>query len=132
MALLRRYGLSKLANILFTTELQRRLDAEGVAHITALSLFPGMITTDGSLGVVPYKVVAFLFSLIAFDTQHGALPSLFAATSSEINEKQGVLQGRHLHNAPRSFKNPSTRAMDPRLAKNLWDLTEASLKDLGY
>lgn len=40
------YGLSKLANILFTNELQKRADAAGLDWLTTVSLHPGAVNTD--------------------------------------------------------------------------------------
>lgn len=53
---LNRYGLTKLANILFTQELQRQFDKEGASCI-ALSLHPGSVATNKfSLGT-PMDIV---------------------------------------------------------------------------
>lgn len=51
-ATFKRYGESKLANILFTRELQNRLTQEG-ANVIALTLDPGPVATDSGMGMFP-------------------------------------------------------------------------------
>lgn len=51
--MMRRYSLSKLANILFASELQRRLQTDGFNNIISLSLDPGAISSDSGLSILP-------------------------------------------------------------------------------
>jgi NAD(P)-dependent dehydrogenase (short-subunit alcohol dehydrogenase family) len=75
------YGQSKLANLLFTFELQRRLEAEGVDAI-AVAAHPGWTGTDlqrNSWYIRP------LNRLFAMTPAQGALPTLRAATAPDVN-----------------------------------------------
>jgi protochlorophyllide reductase len=82
------YGQSKLANVMFAFELQRRLDAEGAA-VRSLAAHPGVARTNlqpasvaasGSwLEPLAYRLMAPLFQSAAM----GALPQLYAATAAE-------------------------------------------------
>lgn len=49
-----RYGLSKLANVLFANELQRRFDAEDLSAL-ALSVHPGTVSTSKYKTIPPSK-----------------------------------------------------------------------------
>jgi NAD(P)-dependent dehydrogenase (short-subunit alcohol dehydrogenase family) len=75
------YGQSKLANLLFTYELQRRLKAKGTPTV-ALAAHPGMSNTElmrylpGPLRNLP----DFVWNLVAQSAAMGALPTLRAAT----------------------------------------------------
>ncbi len=74
------YSQSKLANLLFTNELQRRLDKAGSA-VTATAAHPGWTATNlqthsGAAG--------FLNPIFGQEPPMGALPTLYAATASDV------------------------------------------------
>jgi NAD(P)-dependent dehydrogenase (short-subunit alcohol dehydrogenase family) len=76
----RAYGQSKLANLLFTYELQRRHEA-GRAVPQAFAAHPGYAKTGltRNLGIIR-PVVAIADNVIGQSAEHGALPTLYAAT----------------------------------------------------
>lgn len=112
----RAYPLSKLCNILFTTELARRLDGTGV---TANCLHPGFIRTGlgrditGSAGMVVRFILRFQPGPAT-----GAQTSVYLASSPEVAETTG---GYFIKSRP---ANPSPLATDPRAAAHLWALSE--------
>jgi NAD(P)-dependent dehydrogenase (short-subunit alcohol dehydrogenase family) len=81
------YGQSKLANLLFTAELQRRLDANAIS-IHAMAAHPGYAATNlQAVGPElsgrswlrqPFEL---LNRIVAQSAAMGALPTLFAATA---------------------------------------------------
>lgn len=114
----RAYGQSKLANILFTRELARRLEGSGV---TVNAVHPGFVNTgfgSGSSGVM-----AFLFNLlsrfIARTPEKGAETSIYVATAAQ----GGEVSGRYF--ADSKLKSPSSRAQNDDDARRLWDASEA-------
>ncbi|KAG9098349.1 hypothetical protein FRC07_010659 [Ceratobasidium sp. 392] len=122
-----RYGRSKLANILFISELQRRLDAQG-SNIIALSLHPGSIATEGSADVIssiPFvgPLAAIIAKLLFTRPADGALNSVFAATNPIVRAQPGKYKGKYLTPVGKVTK-PSKLAQDEDLAKRLWDLSE--------
>ena len=89
------YCQSKLANVLFTTELARRLEGTGV---TSVSLHPGFVATEifrdrgdkswGTFFLMPVvKVAAALFARKSSD---GAGTSIFCAIDDSIPSKNGL------------------------------------------
>lgn len=126
MAVFQRYGLSKLANILFASELQRRMDAEGI-NIISISLNPGATKTDGGLGVMP-GFVRPIARLFFSSPEKAALTSLFAATAFEVRDHKQQYAGKFL-NGPGKVKEPSERARSADLAKKLWDLTKTAVEE---
>ncbi|KAF9040443.1 short chain dehydrogenase [Hymenopellis radicata] len=83
-----RYGNGKLSNILFTNELQKRLEGTG---IYCLSVHPGVVNSELGRGMAeswpiikPFLGLAWLVLLTPYQ---GALTSLYAATSPEVEEK---------------------------------------------
>lgn len=118
-----RYGLSKLANLLFMSELQRRLDAEGTP-IIAMSVHPGIVLTDGgkkvfdSLGVLGMVAKPFLIM-----PEKGATNSLFAAASPQVRAEAGKWKGGYI--VPYCKIGKTTKeGSDEKLAKELWGTTE--------
>jgi NAD(P)-dependent dehydrogenase (short-subunit alcohol dehydrogenase family) len=113
---LRVYGMSKLANILFTVELARRLDGTGV---TTNAVHPGGVATrlgtnnPGLLGkLVPLAMRPF------FKTpEQGAATSLYVATSPELAQTSG----RYF--AESRAREPKSTATDLEAAGRLWNLS---------
>ncbi|KAI9705325.1 MAG: hypothetical protein M1820_005155 [Bogoriella megaspora] len=128
IAMFRRYGLSKLANILFTRELQHRLNQEGV-DIIPVSANPGPVSTQGGLGAF-LAIVRPVMRLFAPTPEKGAIVSLFCATADDIVRNKDGYKGQFL--GPKGdIATGSLRSQDMRLAETLWKTTETALKNAG-
>jgi NAD(P)-dependent dehydrogenase (short-subunit alcohol dehydrogenase family) len=115
------YSRAKLAQVLFTYELARRLQGTGV---TANCLHPGAVATNiwgRPLG--PLSFLAKVTRLFMISPARGAETSVYLATSPEVD---GV-SGRYFDD--RREKKSSDDSYDPGLAKTLWDRS-ASLAGL--
>ena len=113
---LRAYGQSKLANILFTTELARRLAGSGVA---ANALHPGVVATNfGANNGAASRVLRRVFDLVSIGVERGAQTSIFLATSPEV---EGVT-GRYF--AKSREARPTAAALDESAARRLWEVSE--------
>lgn len=128
----RRYGQSKLANILFTREL-----AERYPQITSVSVHPGVILTDlyASLrenwflkwAVWVYgRLVPFLPGHFK-DAAGGALTQTWAATT----DKSGLKNGE-FYRPVGVLSGSSGYGKDVGLQKKLWEWTEAEFGKHGY
>jgi NAD(P)-dependent dehydrogenase (short-subunit alcohol dehydrogenase family) len=106
-----RYGETKLMNMLFTTELARRLAGSGV---TVNCLHPGGVATN--MGA-PGRVIKQITRLILKSPEQGAATSLYLATSPEV---EGVT-GSYFANRKRIDARRSRQARDADLARQLWD-----------
>jgi NAD(P)-dependent dehydrogenase (short-subunit alcohol dehydrogenase family) len=118
------YGHSKLANILFASELARRLDAAG-REITSNSLHPGAIPGSGFARFLPGPLprVVQLLDVVPGVTsvEDGAAEILHVALSPEA----GDVSGQYFKDQrPRT---PSTAARDEEAAKRLWRESAAML-----
>jgi len=116
------YGLSKLANLLFSNELQRRLESVG-KDVIAVASHPGLTKTNLSryTGVVYHAVRRILFQTASM----GALPTLYAATAIEVKGGEyygpsGMMEARGY---PRRVKLPKA-SLDEEVAKRLWEVSE--------
>jgi NAD(P)-dependent dehydrogenase (short-subunit alcohol dehydrogenase family) len=112
----RAYQQSKLANILFTREMARRLERTGV---TANSLHPGFVKTqifraEGLAGWLLRRAA----DMFAISTEQGAQTSLYLATSPEV---KGVT-GEYFHK--KKPVHPSPQAQDDAVARRLWEVSE--------
>ncbi|MGD0556899.1 MAG: oxidoreductase [Streptosporangiaceae bacterium] len=123
----RAYSDSKLANLLFTAELQRRLAAVG-SPVLANAAHPGLVATpiyhhDGPRR--PMDLVwAAAIRLAAQDPAHGALPILYAAVADIPGDSfTGPSHLMHMRGAPQLIKR-SAAAQDPELARRLWTVSE--------
>ncbi len=115
---MRVYGESKLANILFTLELARRLEGKGV---TANSLHPGTVRTgygaDGDtkgLLAIGIKIGGPLF----LSPAKGARTSVYLASSPEV----AAVSGKYF--AKCKEKTPKRQAQDAAAAQQLWAVSE--------
>lgn len=118
------YSDSKLANMLFTLELQRRLSASS-SRVRALVVHPGMTRTNlfGHATGVQATLIALLGRLFMQDPEHGARSTLFAATK-DIPGGSFVWPGgfAHMRGYPEIATVSDTQ--DPALARSLWDLSD--------
>jgi retinol dehydrogenase 12 len=113
---LRVYGMSKLANILFTTELARRLER---TRVTANALHPGGVATrlgTNTSGVLA-KVVPLAMRPFMKTPAQGAATSLYVATSPDLAKTSG----RYF--ADSRERQPNRAARDPEAARRLWNLS---------
>ena len=121
----RAYGQSKLANLLFTLELQRRLAAAG-ADIRAVAAHPGYARTNlqHHTESILHRGVMVLTDLTGQSDEMGALPTLYAATQdipggSYVGPDGFAEQRGHPHLVGRS-----KAASDEETARRLWELSE--------
>jgi NAD(P)-dependent dehydrogenase (short-subunit alcohol dehydrogenase family) len=121
------YGQSKLANVLFTAELQRRLEAVG-SPVIATAAHPGWAATElqaRSGNRVKDGAARLGNRLFAQTSEAGAWPTLFAATADVPGGSYAGPDGRfELTGAPK-LVGRSKRAQDMDVAARLWDLSEA-------
>ncbi len=111
------YGQSKLANILFTVELSRRLTGTGV---TANALHPGIIAgTQIWRGTGPGRLLAAIASPFMMSPERGSLTSVYLASSPEVESVSGQY---FLSNMKPG--RPSPEATDPLIAEHLWQVSE--------
>ena len=112
------YGKSKLANILFTRELARRLAGTGV---TANAMHPGLVKTNfGGEGDtrITQRFVRMLPRQLAIDAVRGADTVVYLAASDEVAGESGG----YWTNRKRS--EPSPQARDDAAARRLWEISE--------
>ncbi|MFD9741727.1 oxidoreductase [Umezawaea sp. NPDC059074] len=120
----RAYADSKLADLLFALELQRRLAAAG-SPVRSVVAHPGIATTnlaarpDGS--PAPITRLSFILN----DAERGALPTLFAATTDVPGGSYVGPDGIGGIKGFPALGTPSKRARDPKLARELWNVAEA-------
>lgn len=120
------YAQSKLANLLFTLELQRRLEAAG-SPVMATAAHPGWASTN--LGTAPYgaavnSLIGLASRVFAQDAVGGAAPTLYAATAPMPGAGYAGPGNRHELAGPPRLVGRSAAASDPVAATRLWDASE--------
>lgn len=128
------YGQSKLANLLFTLELQRRLSSAGVAAI-ALTAHPGYAATnlqfahaDATGSGLEKRVMGVVNKVLAQPAEAGAWPQLYASVApglvgGEFIGPGGLFESR---GHPKVVQ-PNSKAKDVASAERLWEVsTEAT------
>jgi NAD(P)-dependent dehydrogenase (short-subunit alcohol dehydrogenase family) len=114
---MRTYGRSKLANVMFTYALARRLEGSGV---TANSLHPGFVATNlGSGNWIPVKPFMLLFRLTgrAISVKQGADTPIYLASSPDVD---GVT-GKYFDN--RRERSSSESSLDVDAQERLWSVS---------
>ena len=124
----RAYGQSKLANLIFALELDRRLRGAG-STISSLAAHPGYAATNlqsASAPVLDRAVMVLTNLLIAQDAEVGALSLLYAATQPGLEggtyvgpDGRGEQRG---HPQPEAV--PARAALDETVAAQLWAVSE--------
>ena len=130
----RAYGQSKLANLLFMLELDRRARAAGLP-LTSVAAHPGYSDTNLQFASPPLldRIVMRVGNLlVAQDAEHGALPGLYAATTPGLPGGSYVgPDGPGQWRGSPQLVGMSGRAQDPDTARRLWEVSE-SLTGVRY
>lgn len=118
------YGQTKLENILFTEELQRKADAAGLTWLSTVSLHPGIIGTDiwrstvfakGQVGL--QALASTLFYNNVLTTEEGSNTQVMLASEKNIAKGQYYDENGHV-------KKLAPFACDALKARDLWDISE--------
>lgn len=120
------YAQSKLANLLFARELQRRL-AEAGAPVRALAVHPGWVATNlhrSTASRVQELVIGHASRLLGPSPDDGARTTLHAI-AEDLAGGTYVVPGGFLELwGPPRIGRPSAAARDPELARALWEASE--------
>jgi NAD(P)-dependent dehydrogenase (short-subunit alcohol dehydrogenase family) len=113
----RAYNQSKLANVLFTSQLARRFAPD---ELSAFAVDPGFVkhTNLGATAPLGLKVMGLLVMPFRVTPDRGADTVVWAVASPTLDNRTG------LYLAERRVEEPSRRARDPWLAERLWDVSE--------
>jgi len=123
----RAYGQSKLANLLFTSELQRRLTEAG-SRVRAMAAHPGYAATNlqsrSGSKLMDFAMVTVGNRILAQDAAGGARPTLYAAVADLPGD---TFVGPSRLGGTRGAPAPCSRsaaARDAAAARRLWDVSE--------
>jgi NAD(P)-dependent dehydrogenase (short-subunit alcohol dehydrogenase family) len=121
------YGQSKLANLLFALELDRRLKAAG-SDVLSVAAHPGYSATNLQFAATPSRIERLgsvvLNRVYAQSAERGALPTLFAATAAIPGGSFVGPDGfQEMRGEPKVVR-PTRAARDPETARRLWDVSE--------
>jgi NAD(P)-dependent dehydrogenase (short-subunit alcohol dehydrogenase family) len=122
----RAYGQSKLANLLFTLELQRRLQ-QADSDVRALAAHPGYAATrlqQRTESFVQNAVMAVTNRVLAQSDKMGALPTLYAATQDLPGNSYVGPDGFQEQRGYPKLVGRSEAARDEEVARELWRLSE--------
>jgi NAD(P)-dependent dehydrogenase (short-subunit alcohol dehydrogenase family) len=123
----RAYGQSKLANLLFMLELDRRLRAGG-SSVKSLAAHPGYAATNLQSAAAPLVdrvVMKIANPVVAQSDEMGALPTLYAATQPGLEGGTYVgPDGPGEQRGHPTIVQPNGRARDPENARRLWEVSE--------
>ncbi|CAM6088836.1 unnamed protein product [Calypogeia fissa] len=117
---LRNYGQSKLAQILYTKELAKRLQDEGVKNVVVNSLHPGMVRTN-LVNQAPSwmkPVINFAFVTFGLTPAQGASLQTYLAVSPNV---KGIT-GKYFADG-KEYELKYKYALDEELQKKLWDFS---------
>ena len=116
------YGQSKLANLMFTYDLQRRLAAKGESTI-AVAAHPGLSDTELMRHMPGFLVPAV--SLVAQSAAKGALPTLRAATDPDVRGGQYYgPDGLGEASGNPKVVGSSRQSRDVQIQERLWSVSE--------
>jgi NAD(P)-dependent dehydrogenase (short-subunit alcohol dehydrogenase family) len=111
------YGKSKLANVLFTYELARRLEATGV---TANAVHPGFVSTNMGRdnGWLIHKLIRLAMLFNGISVKEGARTMVYLASSPEVE----TVSGKYYYEM--KPVRSSRSSYDREAARRLWEVSE--------
>jgi len=121
------YGQSKLANLLFALELDRRLKAVS-SDVLSVAAHPGYSATNLQFAATPSRIERLgsvvLNRVYAQSAERGALPTLYAATAEIPGGSFIGPDGFQEMRGEPKIVTPTRAARDPETARRLWDVSE--------
>lgn len=119
------YGTSKLANMLFCYELARRLKQAGINALAAAA-HPGWTASNLQQNSPEFR---FLNPIFSQNAAQGALPILYAATATDVQNGEffGPKGFLEMKGSPKRVKS-SRASHDLELAQKLWNVSETMTK----
>jgi hypothetical protein len=121
--------MSKLANIFWTYELQKRLDEEK-SSIIAISVHPGAVNTFADK--YKYKgLVKIIAGVLCKTWDQGAYNSAFAAASPLVRASPEAYKGKYIEGDYGVVVLPSKVGQDREMAARLWAITEEFVTEKG-
>ncbi|MER6940431.1 oxidoreductase [Nocardioides sp. NPDC127514] len=120
----RAYGQSKISNLLFTLELQRRLEGTG---LRAYAAHPGYAATNlqsHTGNAVKHALMAIGNRVVAQSAEAGALPTLYAASQDLPSGSYVGPDGFGEYRGSPTLVGRTAVASDPELARKLWTESE--------
>jgi NAD(P)-dependent dehydrogenase (short-subunit alcohol dehydrogenase family) len=121
------YGQSKLANLLFMYELQRRLDAAG-SPLRSVAAHPGWAATNLQFHTESFqdRIMGLVNRIFAQSGEQGAWPTLYAATTPDLPGGSYVGPDGFLEQRGNpKLVGSSAAARDDDTARRLWEVSEA-------
>lgn len=125
------YNRSKLANVLFTLELARRVEGTGV---TALVVHPGAVRTGWGAGGDTRGALAAILRMgrpFEISPRAGSAALVYAATAPGLEANNGAYVQRAIGGnfGPVHIARPSAAGRDALAAARLWELTEEMVSE---
>jgi NAD(P)-dependent dehydrogenase (short-subunit alcohol dehydrogenase family) len=129
---MRAYQQSKLANVMFTFELDRRLRATG-SRVMSLAAHPGVARTNlfqagdySSIEKATRNLVGHAIGILLNTDAEGALPTLYAATSPDVQDGSyyGPLGFQEMRGDDVGPATIASQALDTTAASRLWQICE--------
>ncbi len=125
------YNQSKLANLLFAYELQRRLAGAG-HEVISVGAHPGYSATNLQYAgpsleqsSLQHGLISVANALFAQSSEMGALPTLYAATAPDVNGCDYIGPGGFIHMRGYPVKELSSKASyEETAARRLWAISE--------
>jgi NAD(P)-dependent dehydrogenase (short-subunit alcohol dehydrogenase family) len=122
------YGQSKLANLMFAFELDRRARAAG-SPLRSMAAHPGYAATNlqfaGPAAWYERAVMAVSNRVVAQSAEMGALPTLYAATVPDLESGSFIGPDRFMEQRGHPHRvSGNARSRDTDVARALWDASE--------
>ena len=121
-----RYAVSKAAVTLFTKELQRRLDEQGLP-IVSVSVHPGEVATEGVM-MINNLFIRTIARVSFLESEQGAATSAFAATATEVRQDVEKYKGKFLVPIGK-VGSPNAVVEDDQQVKGLWEATNIEINE---
>jgi NAD(P)-dependent dehydrogenase (short-subunit alcohol dehydrogenase family) len=122
--MMKAYGQSKLANLLFAKQLQRNIERDNL-EMLSVAIHPGLVATNMvnrySDRSFLLQIPARIFGLFLLTPAEGARPQLYAATAEGIEGGKYYVEGNNGRPAP---ETPTRDARNQTIAERLWTVSE--------